>query len=298
MSRYLSLYRYFVVQRFKILMEYRLNFFIGATSTAVLQAASLTTLWVVMRQIPSLNGWNFYEVLLIYGLLTMGESITHMFADNLWTIGWNYIRSGDFDRFLVRPIDPLFHLLADRFCHDGIGNFVTGLVLVGIAMRELHIAITPLRGAYILVAVLSGGFIFIALNLITATSAFWLTEIDPRHADRVQHERVRQVPAQHLSRRDPHPADMADPVWLCLVLSGPLPARSRRGADGLAEPGGRSSFPAGSLPCLVVWIAPLLQHRLLMSRRRSRRGAIRRRSRAFFVFPPVFFQTTGLDPSG
>jgi len=179
MTRYLDLYRYFVAQRFKILMEYRLNFFIGSTSTAILQAASLAAVWVVMRQIPSLNGWSFYEVILVYGLLTMGESITHMFADNLWTIGWNYVRSGDFDRFLVRPIDPLFHLLADRFCHDGIGNFVTGGVLVGVSMQQLGIPITFLHVVYILISVLSGGLIFIALNLITATSVFWIMESIP-----------------------------------------------------------------------------------------------------------------------
>lgn len=179
MSRYLSLYGYFLIQRFKILMEYRLNFFIGAVSTAILQAASLTAIWVVMRQIPSLNGWSFYEVILVYGLLTMGESITHMFADNLWTVGWNYVRSGDFDRFLVRPIDPLFHLLADRFCHDGIGNLATGALLVGVSMQQLDIALTPLRLLYIVISVLSGGLIFIALNLITATSVFWIMESIP-----------------------------------------------------------------------------------------------------------------------
>ena len=179
MTRYFSLYWYFLIQRFKILMEYRLNFFIGATSTAILQAASLAAIWVVMRQIPSLNGWSFYEVILVYGLLTMGESITHMFADNLWTIGWNYVRSGDFDRFLVRPIDPLFHLLADRFCHDGIGNLITGAVLVGVSMQQLDIELTPLRLVYIIISVLSGGLIFIALNLITATSVFWIMESIP-----------------------------------------------------------------------------------------------------------------------
>ena len=179
MLRYLELYRYFLIQRFKILMEYRLNFFIGSVSTMVMQAASLAAIWVVMRQIPSLNGWNLYEVILIYGLLTMGESITHMFADNLWTIGWNYIRSGDFDRFLVRPVDPLFHLLADRFCHDGIGNFVTGGILIGVSMRNLEIPFTPQHLLYLALVVISGGVIFIALNLITATSAFWLTESIP-----------------------------------------------------------------------------------------------------------------------
>ena len=102
-----------------------------------------------------------------------------MFADNLWTIGWGYIRPGGFDRFLVRPINPLFHLLADRFCHDGIGNLLVGAVLVGISSHALGIIWTPLTLLYLIVAVISGGVIFIALNLITATSAFFIIESIP-----------------------------------------------------------------------------------------------------------------------
>ena len=179
MRRYFVLYQHFLIQRFKILMEYRANFFIGAASTVVLQAAGLLTIWVVMRQIPDLNGWRYDEVLLIYGLLTLAKSLNHMFADNLWTIGWNYVRSGDFDRFLVRPIDPLFHLLADRFCHDGIGNFLVGAALVAKSSIALGIVWTPQHLLYLAIAVLSGGAIFIALNLITATSAFWIIESIP-----------------------------------------------------------------------------------------------------------------------
>src|SRR5512146_1998089 len=82
--RYTTLYWYFLVQRFKILMEYRVNFLIGASSTFFLQGSSILAIWVVMRQIPSLNGWSFDEVLLVYGLVTLSKSINHMFADNLW----------------------------------------------------------------------------------------------------------------------------------------------------------------------------------------------------------------------
>lgn len=179
MARYLKLYGYFLTQRFKILLEYRVNFFIGAASTVVLQTAGLLTIWIVMRQVPSLNGWVLEEILLIYGLLTLAKSINHMFADNLWTFGWAYIRSGQFDRFLVRPIDPLFHLLADRFCHDGIGNFLVGAALVWVAWAALAIPVTALNLAYLAVAVLSGGVIFIALNLMTAVSAFWILNSIP-----------------------------------------------------------------------------------------------------------------------
>ncbi len=179
MKHYLKLYWYFLSQRFKILMEYRVNFLIGATSTMFMQAAGLLAIWVIMSQIPSLNGWTLNEVLLIYGLITLSESITHMFADNLWTVGWQYIRTGEFDRFLVRPIDPLFHLLADRFCHDGIGNFLVGGALVMTSMSQLGVAWTLLHVVYLIIAVLSGGAIFIALNLITATSAFWVMDSIP-----------------------------------------------------------------------------------------------------------------------
>ncbi len=179
LRRYAALYGYFLEQRFKILMEYRLNFFIGAVSTVIQQGSWLLTIWVVMRQIPSLKGWSFYQVLLIYGLITLAQSINHMFADNLWTIGWAYIRSGQFDRFLVRPVDPLFHLLADRFCHDGIGHFLVGAALVAQASVALGLTWTPLTLGYLAMSVLSGGAIFIALNLITATSAFWIIESIP-----------------------------------------------------------------------------------------------------------------------
>jgi ABC-2 type transport system permease protein len=179
MTRYFKLYQLFLVQRLKVLMEYRASFILGAASTIALQAASIAAVWVVMRQVPSLNGWTYDEVLLIYGLITLAKSINHMFADNLWTIGRVYIRSGGFDRFLVRPIDPLFHLLADRFCQDGVGNFLVGLALVIKSSLALGIEWTPLNLLMLVVGVLSGGFIFIALNLLTCVSSFWIIDSVP-----------------------------------------------------------------------------------------------------------------------
>jgi ABC-2 type transport system permease protein len=176
---YLSLYWLFLKNRIKILMEYRVNFLIGAVSTVFLQAAGLLAIWAIMRQIPDLVGWSLPEILLIYGLITLAKSINHMFADNLWTLGRDYVRTGSFDRFMVRPIDPLFHLLADRFCHDGIGNFLVGLALIIVAATRLDIVWTPLTVGYLALMVISGGIIFIALNLATCVSAFWVMDSVP-----------------------------------------------------------------------------------------------------------------------
>jgi ABC-2 type transport system permease protein len=243
MTRYLGLYWLFLLQRFKILMEYRVNFLIGAASTVFLQISGLLTIWVVMRQVPDLNGWSFEEILLIYGLVTLAKSINHMFADNLWTIGQQYIRTGNFDRFLVRPINPLFHLLADRFCHDGIGNFLVGLTLVIAAGGPLGVFASPLRMIYLVVAVLSGGVIFIALNLITSVSAFWLMDATPL---------MRMVFDNHLFAQYPL---TIYPRAVNLILTWLIPYAFA------------SFYPAAYLlgrdSSLVVWLAPLVAAALL-----------------------------------
>jgi viologen exporter family transport system permease protein len=177
--RYLQLYYYFLIQRLKVLVEYRGSFLIGALSTVFSQTAGLVTIWVVMRQVHELNGWNYYQILLVYGLINLAKSLNHMFADNLWTFGVQYVRTGYFDCILVRPINPLFHLLAERFCHDGIGEFLIGVALVAIALTALHIQITLLLLLYLAVAVASGGLIFISLNLIVCVTAFWVRDSQP-----------------------------------------------------------------------------------------------------------------------
>jgi ABC-2 type transport system permease protein len=244
MTRYAGLYWLFLVQRIKVLLEYRANFVIGASSTIFLQASGLLTIWVVMRQVPSLNGWSFEEVLLIYGLVTLAKSINHMFADNLWTLGRVYIRTGGFDRFLVRPIDPLFHLLADRFCHDGVGNFLVGLTLVIAAGGPLGIFAEPLKIAYLIMAVLSGGAIFIALNLITCVSSFWLMDSVPV---------TRAVFDNHLFAQYPL---TIYPRAINIVLTWLIPY------------GFTSFYPAtyllGRDSSLVVWLGPVVAAVLLV----------------------------------
>jgi viologen exporter family transport system permease protein len=178
MRRYADLYPYFLRQHFKALLEYRVGFIIGLTGMCLTHAATLAFIWVIMSQLPTLNGWRLPELLLIYGLLCFSRSFAHMFTDNTWVMG-GAIQYGFFDRFLVRPIDPLFHLLADGFNIDGVGNFLVGGVLLITAGQALGIFSSLINLAYLVVTVASGAVIFFALNLISSVSAFWITDSIP-----------------------------------------------------------------------------------------------------------------------
>lgn len=173
---YLRLYQHFLMQHFKTLLEYRANFLLGVVSLFLIQVGSILTLWVIMQHIPDLNGWKLPELLIIYGLLLLAKSLSRMFSENLWLVGSRYVRTGDFDRFLLYPINPLFHLLAERFSQEAISEFVIGTILLAISFSALAIPLTFSVFLYLIMTIISGALIFFSLNLVTATTAFWIID--------------------------------------------------------------------------------------------------------------------------
>lgn len=176
---YVKLYLEFLKQAVKVWMEYRADFFIGALSTFTIQGASILFIAIVFRQIHQLNGWSFSQMLFIFGIANTGRSIHLLFFDNLWTLGWQYIKTGEFDRILIRPINPLFHVIADRVQQDGVGQFLLGLVILVESIRPANIHWTLLNLVMFGVMIVSSGFIFSAVNLFLATLSFWMVDSLP-----------------------------------------------------------------------------------------------------------------------
>jgi hypothetical protein len=79
----------------------------------------------------------------------------------------------------------------------------------------------------LVVGVLSGGFIFIALNLITCVSAFWIVDSVPVTRLVFDNHLFAQYPLTIYPEGDQHPADVGHPLRVCLLLPGQLPAQPR-----------------------------------------------------------------------
>ncbi|WP_053361553.1 ABC-2 family transporter protein [Bacillus sp. FJAT-27251] len=179
MRRYAKLYWEFAKNHMKVMMEYRIDFIIGVLSVILEQFASIFFIKVVFDHIEQINGWSFYEILFIYGIAATGRSIHHIFFDNLWTLGWQYIRPGQLDRLLIRPINPLFHIVADRLHQDGFGQLIIGLIILGTAIPQLDLAWGAVEIALLVVMIISSGLIFVAVNLFFATFSFWMIDSLP-----------------------------------------------------------------------------------------------------------------------
>lgn len=173
MDRYLKLYYLFLKQNIKVILEYRIDFIIGALSTILEQTVGILFIWILFENITNINGWTFYEIVFVYSMLTVSMSIEHTFFENLWMLGEGYIRNGKFDGIMVRPVNPLFHVISDKIQQDGIGRFIIGIYLLVYSIAKLNIHPSFSNIIMIFIFIISGACIFVGISIALSTTAFY-----------------------------------------------------------------------------------------------------------------------------
>ena len=168
-SKYLKLYLLSGSNNLKSLLVYKLDFFIGLVSMLLNNAMRFLILVFIFRMVDSIKGWSFDQMLFLYGFSTMVTGLWHCFFINVISLPY-YIRTGEFDRFLLRPVNLLFQITIDSLDEDGWGELLLGLVLVLAAYSRLGL---PLWKLPLLVPLaLSGCAVLVAISLLLSAVSF------------------------------------------------------------------------------------------------------------------------------
>lgn len=168
-----KMHRIFIAQELKRMMEYKGDFLTGVIGFLINQMFNILFLSIIFSQIPSLDGWSFNEILFIYGFSLLPKAIDHMFFDNLWMVGYFTVRKGEFDKYLTRPINPLFHVMAEKFQVDAFGELIVGIILMCSSLPSLNIEWSVLKVVLGIVAVIFSSFIYTGIKIGTSAIAFW-----------------------------------------------------------------------------------------------------------------------------
>ena len=173
MKRALRLHRIFISQYLKRLMEYKVDFIIGAVGFLLSQAFEILFIGIIFSQIPDLAGWTFNEILFIYGFSLIPKAIDHMLFDNLWMVGYHIVRKGEFDKYLTRPINSLFYVTVEKFQIDAFGELLMGIILIAYSLVQIGADIVWHRVSVLLLLVPFAVLIYTAIKIITSAISFW-----------------------------------------------------------------------------------------------------------------------------
>ncbi len=186
MRRYIKLHSIFIKQDLKKLMEYKVDFLLGALGFLLEQAVQIFCLGIIFNTIPALcyavdgtvvDSWTFHEVLFIYGFSLIPKGIDHLFFDNLWGMGYWIVDKGDFDKYLTRPINSWFYVLCEKFCVDALGEFIVGIALLVYSTLSMPQAIVSeinwWRILPVMLVLPLAIMIFTSIKTATAAISFW-----------------------------------------------------------------------------------------------------------------------------
>jgi ABC-2 type transport system permease protein len=126
----------------------------------------------IMERVGLINGWNFPQVVFLYGLGLISHGFEDMFFIQNRGIESCILR-GEFDRLLLRPMGVFFQFNTATFNLVGFYDIIPGLIMFAYACRMLHFAFTPLNILYLLIITAAGTFIRGALLIVSGSVAFW-----------------------------------------------------------------------------------------------------------------------------
>lgn len=173
LRRMIRMHRIFIAQDLKKMMEYKIDFLTGAVSFLLSQAVNIAFLWIIFSQVPELKGWDYNEIVFIYGFSLLPKALDHLFCDNLWMVGYQIVAKGEFDKYLTRPLNPLFTIIVEKFQVDALGELVVGFVLIASTIGKVSIQWSVLNVVLFLLILPFATLIYTSIKTVTAAIAFW-----------------------------------------------------------------------------------------------------------------------------
>ena len=138
------------------------------------QIFGIVFLFLVFRQIPSLNGWTLEQLIFIYGFAQIPRGIDHLFTDNIWMVAWHTVVNGEFDRYMLRPMNVFFQIISEKLQPDAVGELLVGGILVGYSISKGVVTVDAFHVLMFVISILAGAVIYTAIKLFFASIAFWV----------------------------------------------------------------------------------------------------------------------------
>lgn len=176
MKRHARLLLQYFAQYAKVRLAYKADFIIAFFSSMAATVLGFGFILVLFSKIPRLQDWSFNEVMFLYGFSLIPLGFFNVVSWNLYDFSEIYVIEGKFDRVLLRPVSTLFQVVFEKFRLESLQEVVTGVAVVVICLRRLHLALSIPDGLWFVVMILCGTLIYLSVFLILTAVSFWFED--------------------------------------------------------------------------------------------------------------------------
>jgi ABC-2 type transport system permease protein len=175
----LALCWHYGVQKQKVDMAYRGDWFFSVVVSLGYTGLQLFFLWALFARISSLGGWSFEQVVLMFGFSQLSFGYFSVgFFELANKLAEYYILEGNLDRPLLRPFSPLAQLVMENVNLRDLQIMVKGFAIVWWALARLDPPVAMTVPVFLGVNAIAivGATIYAGVFLIVASLNFWVKD--------------------------------------------------------------------------------------------------------------------------
>jgi ABC-2 type transport system permease protein len=151
-------------------LSYRTSFVILTLTGMLITFLDFVGLYFMLRLIGDLDGFQLWEIALLYGASGIGIGVADLLIGSVEQIG-RHIRSGTLDAMMVRPVPLLVQVCADQFAIRRVGRISQAVVIFGYG--AWYVDWTPAKVVVAALMVVGACGIFFALFVGFSCIQFW-----------------------------------------------------------------------------------------------------------------------------
>ena len=157
-------------------MQYPASFLLTSLGAFAATGVDFLATWALFARFRQVAGWHFGEVALFYAVIGVSFALADALTRGFDLFGEQFVKTGDFDRLLVRPRSTVLQLLGYELRATRAGRLAQALVVGYVAIRLTNVAWSWTAWATLFFAVAGGIALFAGILILQATLAFWTVE--------------------------------------------------------------------------------------------------------------------------
>lgn len=172
----LRLYLRYLAISLRAQLQYRASFVMSALGQFLFSAIEIVGIWALFDRFGHVQGWTLPQVALFYAVVNGSFAVAESLSTGFDYFGSRFVRTGDFDRLLLRPRSTVLQLAGYQLDLKRIGRALPAAIVFAIAVRALDIHWGAAQLGLLALAGVGTVCLFFGLIVLQATLCFWTTE--------------------------------------------------------------------------------------------------------------------------
>lgn len=166
----------FVALSIKAQAQYPAATLLLAIGQFLATGVEIVAVWALFDRFGSVRGWTFAEVAVFYGLVHVMFAVSDFLTRGIEVVGTEFLRTGAFDRLLLRPRAVILQLMGHDFRLSRLGRLMQGLLVLLIG-AQIAVVEWSLSDVLMMLWAVAGGIaLFFGMLVLQGAMSFWTIE--------------------------------------------------------------------------------------------------------------------------